>query len=1013
VDSTSEWTFPPFRLDLVNARLWRDGQAQALRPKTFAVLNFLLEHPGRLIGKAELLDAVWGHRHVSESVLEGCISELRKALDDDPKAPRYIETAARRGYRFLAVAQPVDSTVASPLPGHAPLPRTDPERWVRREALLAQLVGQWRKACRGERRMVFLSGEAGLGKTTLIEMFVRQPELAGVQVLCGQCVDSYGGGEAFLPLLTALQQVGRQIAEPLRTHAPTWLAQMPSLLAADQRRSLSEEVLGATRERLVREGCDLLEALAAAPLVLVLEDLHWSDLATLDLLATLGRRRSQSALLVIGSYRPSDAALRDHPLERMQQELQTQRLCTQLPLDTFSYEELRACLERRLLEGRLPETVVRTIYRRTGGHPLFVVNLVDSLVAEDVLRREDGAWHLSDRVHAVPCDIQRMIEHQLTRLNPEDQRLLEAASAAGMESSAALLAAALEEDPVEVEIRCARLARRGPVLAEAGTVEWPDGTLAGNFAFRHALYAEVAYQRLLPAYRMALHRRLGERLEAAYGDRAEEVAAELARHFDAGRDFAKAVQYLRQAAIHSAGSFANHEALRYLDRALERTDRLPAGLQNSTRLDLLQQRALVHRSQTDWPRVVADLEAVAALARAEDRREQEVETLISLSQALFLSDRARCRETIELAMERSRPLADDRLRAYTEAHIANYRLSFNEWSETSLAAIARQGELARLHGDDEILAWYLEFQAIFSVDRTDYAGALAAAKECAELGLAMGSGFHHMAGQFFSGWALLHLGRWGDLQRLVSEGISSAKKNSSPMAHSLFHQLGAALHLGAQDFRGALALCERAPALDGDTYGVALEQLLRGAATLGLGRYPEAMHWLGQVAKALDAGALVETRNQLVLHHCLGYYWLAQRKPGQGRVEAERLLEIAAGPGDLHFLALGHRLLAQIATAEGKAEEAEAEIAQALAIIDGKALPLAACQVHAMAAEIRQASGRENEAREHRENALGIVHTLADSLDETPEGLKLRRSFLGAPMMRRLLATDSPPPVRS
>ncbi|QXP85469.1 transcriptional regulator [Methylococcus sp. Mc7] len=111
----------PFRLDTANARLSRDGQVLQLRPKTLAVLKFLLMNPYRLLTKAELLNAVWGHRHVSGSVLEGCISELRKALGDNPRTPRYIETAPRRGYRFLAAVQREDSTVPACPPRHTPL----------------------------------------------------------------------------------------------------------------------------------------------------------------------------------------------------------------------------------------------------------------------------------------------------------------------------------------------------------------------------------------------------------------------------------------------------------------------------------------------------------------------------------------------------------------------------------------------------------------------------------------------------------------------------------------------------------------------------------------------------------------------------------------------------------------------------------------------------------------------------------------------------------------------------
>lgn len=371
----------------------------------------------------------------------------------------------------------------------------------------------------------------------------------------------------------------------MRTTAPAWLLQLPRLLSAQEHQDLNREVLGATRERMLREGADLLEALSShTPLIVVLEDLHWSDYATLDLLAALGRRRGQAPLLVLGSYRPSDVALREHPLRQVQQELQSHRLCVEVPLDAFSLTNLNDYLTRRFLEGRFPEAVAQVIYQRTGGHPLFTVNLLDYLLTECRLRQSDGLWSIeggSDALqHGMPVTVQALVGHQIARLNQEEQRLLEAASIAGMESSAALLASALALDALAVETCCADLARRGPMLAAAGVAEWPDGTVAGNYAFRHALYGEVFYQRLAPAYRITLHRRLGERLESAYGEQTGEIAAELARHFEEGREYVKAIHYLQQAAKQASASFADREALGYLDRALAMSERLPETQRN-------------------------------------------------------------------------------------------------------------------------------------------------------------------------------------------------------------------------------------------------------------------------------------------------------------------------------------------------------------------------------------------------------------------------------------------------
>ncbi|MGH8558294.1 MAG: ATP-binding protein, partial [Methylococcales bacterium] len=632
---TADWWFAPFRLNPANQRLWREGEAVALRPKAFAVLSYLVEQRGQLVDKNQLLDAVWGHRHVSESVLEGCVSELRKALGDDAKAPRYLETAPRRGYRFVAEvkASPAhkdpspEESFPSPSFHTALLCPVDADQWVGRQDLLQRLQGLWREAQRGERRLVFLTGEAGLGKTTLIEMFLRQVAEAAGGLLWGQCIEHFGLGEAFLPLLSALQQRGHNLIATLRSKAPAWLVQLPGLLTAEERLRLQPEVLGATRERMLREGCELLEALSAEmPLIVVLEDLHWSDYATVDLLAALGRRRGRAALLVLGSYRPSDVTLREHPLRQVQQELQAHRLCAELQLDSFSLDELGAYLARRFPDAEFPEDIARVVHRRSGGHPLFVVNLLDYLLAEGKLRRTGALWSVAEDglESGVPATVRALIEHQITRLSEDERWLLEAASAAGMESSAALLAAGLEEDPLGVEARCETLARRGPMLAAAGVVEWPDGAVAGNYAFRHALYAEVLYQRLTPAYRVSLHRRLGERLEAAYSNQSGEIAAELARHFEAGRDFLKATHYLRLAAEEAVGRFANREAIGYLTRALELVERLCADIQADSRLALLQYRALIHRSANDWPAMAVDLEALACWARAEGRREQEV-----------------------------------------------------------------------------------------------------------------------------------------------------------------------------------------------------------------------------------------------------------------------------------------------------------------------------------------------------------------------------------------------------
>ena len=199
--------FDGFELDEANARLLRDGQPVALAPTPFAVLCALVRQRGSLISKNDLLDAVWGHRYVSDSVLKTVISELRTAIVDDARRPRYIETVSRRGYRFIAVTSavlPTPSPVASPLVAQA----VQAPLIIGRTDAFAQLRAAWNRACRGKRTIVWVAGDPGIGKTTLIDHFVS--ELGEVVIARGQCVEQYGAGEPYLPILEALAELCRR-----------------------------------------------------------------------------------------------------------------------------------------------------------------------------------------------------------------------------------------------------------------------------------------------------------------------------------------------------------------------------------------------------------------------------------------------------------------------------------------------------------------------------------------------------------------------------------------------------------------------------------------------------------------------------------------------------------------------------------------------------------------------------------------------------------------------------------
>jgi DNA-binding winged helix-turn-helix (wHTH) protein/tetratricopeptide (TPR) repeat protein len=545
--------FGPFRLDPRTDSLRRDGVEMRLRPRTLAVLRYLVERPARLVTKDELLSAVWPEADVGEAALTVCVNEIRKALGDDARAPRFVETVHRRGYRFLGSIQS-DSRDAPSSPA-----------LVGRQRELAILQTWLEPVLRGERRVGFVTGQAGVGKTTLLETLVGSVAASAFVVGRGQCVDHYGAGEAYLPVLEALGRLargagGERVVATLGRYAPTWLIQMPGLLTPEQLAGVQARSFGATRERMLREMAEALEALAAEqPLILLIEDLHWSDHSTLDLIAAIARRHETARLLLLGTYRPLDAIVRGHPLRAVANELALHRRCEVLPLAPLTEADVRRYVAARMGDDA-GESLAGPVYRRTEGVPLFMVAVVDALIQQGLLTGE------ADVETAVPVSLRTMLEQQLDRLTLDERRLLEAASVAGGTFSAATLGAALDEAVESIEERCDALVRREQFIRPAGVTDWSDGTVAACYAFRHVLYEQVLYERLPAARRARLHLKIADREEAGHGARASERAAVLAVHFERGRAAGRSVGYRRVAAEHALKQCAYPEALEHLTR---------------------------------------------------------------------------------------------------------------------------------------------------------------------------------------------------------------------------------------------------------------------------------------------------------------------------------------------------------------------------------------------------------------------------------------------------------------
>jgi predicted ATPase len=539
------------------------------------------------------------------------IAAERSHRRHDARAPQLLRVGGRSWSRRVS--------------GHAEavaVPATQAGTMVGRTTELAKLYNWFAQVKSGARHVIFVAGEPGIGKTTLTRAFLDS--LAGdrrIRIGRGQCVEQYGAGEPYMPILEALTRLcrepgGEKLVEILHRLAPAWLVQMPSLVSAEDRTRLQNQAQGTTQQRMLREMAEALEVIARErPLILFLEDLHWSDPSTLDLVAMVARRNESARLMILGTYRPVEMLAGEHPLRALKEELEVHQQCAELRLRLLSEADVAAYLAQRFGEGkesgilrfaqndkkesrgsdnpqrrdedssstlsfrsersaasaqRNPGSLAQIaslIYQRTDGNALFMVNVVDYLVAQ-------GPSLDATKIET-PRNIRQMIERNLRRLDAESQAVLESASVAGAEFSAAAVAAALERPVGEIEACCTRLSGNEQFVRAEGASAWPDGTIALNIRFLHALYREVLYDRVPPGHRVELHRRIAAREETAYAERAPEIAAELANHYSRANDEQKAIQYFQLAGQRAAARGAMVEAAHQYTAALELLKEMP------------------------------------------------------------------------------------------------------------------------------------------------------------------------------------------------------------------------------------------------------------------------------------------------------------------------------------------------------------------------------------------------------------------------------------------------------
>ncbi|MBC7924117.1 MAG: AAA family ATPase [Bryobacteraceae bacterium] len=997
-----EFHFESFRLDRVNQCLWRHTTLVPLSPKAFWVLLHLTQHAGNLVTKQELLDAVWPDIHVTEGVLKRAVLEIRKALGDPVDQPRFIQTLNRRGYRFLPTAE-----VASPV---GPVPESS---IVGRSNEFLQLDTWFNAALQASRQIVFITGEAGLGKTMLVNSWldtIREASRSGrsrdVAVASGRCLQQFGSGEPYLPVFEVLDQLSRspglKLIDVLRSRAPTWLLHMPALITPEDRGRLREEVFGSTRERMLREITDALDALSIeTPLVIALEDLHWSDPSTIDLLTSIANRTSPACLMIIATYRPADAARSSFSLTGVQHELEIRKQCRVLSLTPLSEPDIGEYLSKRFSGSQARVPLTTPLHQRTDGNPLYLSCLVDDLERSGRIYADPATIR-----ETVPDTLQQMFERQATQLTTAEQEMLEACAVAGETFSTATIAAVLGWDRDQAEAFCEALVRRHVILKRGDVVRSDDGGVSTGYAFLHALCRDALHRTIPPLRRSRLHGSVALAEEQLFASDPTRIAAVLAGHFELAGDCSRAIYYLRQSADRAVARYSLQEAASHLERAFLLLEKLSASEQTMLRMDLLEQRALMRVSASDMNAAAGDFGAVAKEAARAGDSIRHVRALLDSVHPLMFVDSQRAIAAIHEALASQADAPNRTLGAVIDVYRAFFPMYLSGWnkglSNLMQAALPQVGDLTDPRFRSRV-AW---MESAVHTFVAEYPAACRKAEESRQYAKQTGVFYDYFVATLYLSWAHLHSGDLGQAMQVAKDGSHLAARNSSFFPLRWFEVRQAWARMEAFDFDNSLATMERIAAEPLMTqFRHTLPMFLwLGLARLGSGNYDAAWEAFEKLRVEGEQGGVGFQYTFPLLN---AQAECAQRLgdlPG-AIVFARELIGTAGSHGECTYVARGWQRLSEIALHEGDNVHAAACIAQALtALGDCEALSVE-WQVHATASRVFRNLGCYDKGERSRQASLRAAQKIVNTLSQEPD---MQRSLMAR--VNDDLGTEVTPP---
>ncbi len=1040
-DAELYFAFGEYCLDVAERSLRCRGEPVALTEKEFQLLRELVQARGRVLARDELMQRLWPDTAVEGNILAVNVSTLRKALGDSAAEARYIQTLPRRGYRFVAavrgLATPGGAVAAEGSVDSRARRRGGAAAFVGREAELALLRALVTGATQS--RTAFVMGDAGIGKTTLCQRLLAQGDGGsntehGLVTATGRCLEHCGEVDAYLPFVQALGALlcGAQAelaVEIVARHAPSWCRLFPTSFDATQ----AAEAPAPTAGRMLRELADALGEIGRhRPLVLLIEDLHWADPSSLDLIRYLADAPLEGGVWLVCTLRSGQVESSSEPLLGLRRSLLARGQSLEISLDCLSEPELVAFLDQRFHPNDFARELARALFRVTGGHPLFATRYAEALAARGELVQREGSWVLGRSMAELqldaPPDVLAFLRTRLAALGSTQRRLLQHASVQGESFDSALLAELLEAPEVEVQEQLYHLDTSHRLVDTLDEVELTSAGSTTRYRFAHALYQQVLYADLVNRRRTELHLRTATLLGDRHEQNLDPVASELALHFERGRDFSRAIELHVRAAGHTVRQCsAMRESSAHLTRAMAWLPRLPPGEASGWRYVLHWARgwsyvpqALYAEASRDFSVLVDEALAIeraapepgqVALRRAVSAFEpgagawwsRAPSSAVELQlEALFASCLVHLLthglEPVRLGAERMLALAesidDEARQAEALTLLANAGLRSGAL-EAALAASQRALRLARPSGHRRARLGALHALGLAYYFRAEYAAAEAHCSQAQTVLLELPKdAFSPLDVLFSLGFSQASRG-YISSARLTFEQASERARlsdNTEMLARSgvarswLLSELG----LGTSD-EGE----EPAPGWQPESRADVLMQRARNAAYLGDG--PRAQELLRQAEQTLELGETPVGRGHLrrcVLRlraarcrvsHALGNW---QALGG----ESQLLYEAAAADGARKYMALALDWRAAVAASQGDPARAAAELRSALGLFDEHPAPLVTWRLWARLSVVLLELKDGNSAARARSAAASGIAFLSQHCDD-----ELRAAFARSP----------------